>query len=58
MNYWAPSDGKTVGVKIDMPGIKEYSEAQRRTEAILKTLEYLEYGWVATSFVGGMLGWK
>nr|POF14868.1 hypothetical protein CFP56_71252 [Quercus suber] len=57
-NYWAPGDGKTVGTRIPLPKMGEYNEAQRRTQALLETLEYLEYSWVASSFVVGMLGYS
>ncbi|CAK4032662.1 hypothetical protein AC578_2332 [Lecanosticta acicola] len=55
-NYWAPKDGKTVGVRIPLPKMEQYNEAQRQTQKLLKVLEYLEYSWVAASFVNGMLG--
>lgn len=54
-NYWAPSDGKTVGVRIPLPKMQEYNVAQRQTENLLKILEWLEYSWVATAFINGML---
>lgn len=57
-NYWAPGDGKTVGTRIPLPNMEDYNEAQRRTQELLKTLEYLEYGWVGCSFVAGMLGYS
>ncbi|KAH9845261.1 hypothetical protein Tdes44962_MAKER01271 [Teratosphaeria destructans] len=57
-NYWAPGDKKSVGTRIPLPGMNDYNEAQRSTEELLQTLEYLEYGWVGNSFVAGMLGWK
>lgn len=57
-NYWAPTDGKTVGTRIPLPNLEDYNEAQRKTEDLLQTLEYLEYGWVATSFVAGMIGYS
>lgn len=54
-NYWAPSDGKTVGPRVPLPNMGDYNEAQRKTQDLLKVLEYLEYSWVAASFVNGML---
>jgi len=57
-NYWASSDGKTVGTRIPLPNMEDYNEAQRRTQDLLQTLEYLEYGWVASIFVAGMLGYS
>lgn len=56
-NYWAPGDGKTVGTRIPLPKMGSYNDAQRSTQALLQTLEYLEYSWVATSFVAGMVGY-
>ncbi|KYG41567.1 hypothetical protein M433DRAFT_75580 [Acidomyces richmondensis BFW] len=57
-NYWAPGDGKTVGTKIPLPKLEDYNEAQKQTEELLGILEYLEYGWLASSFVAGLMGWK
>lgn len=57
-SYWAPYDGKTAGPRIPLPSMEDYNEALRRTEALLDTLEHLEYGWVACSFVATMLGWR
>ncbi|EMC96197.1 hypothetical protein BAUCODRAFT_70754 [Baudoinia panamericana UAMH 10762] len=57
-NFWAPGDSKTVGTRIPLPNMEDYNEAQRRTEEVLGTLEYLEYGWVATTFIAGMLGYS
>ncbi|KAK4550671.1 hypothetical protein LTR36_000250 [Oleoguttula mirabilis] len=57
-NYWAPGDKKTVGTRIPLPNMGDYNEAQRQTEKLLQTLEYLEYSWVASSFVAGMLGYS
>lgn len=54
-NYWAPSDGKTVGVRIPLPKMQEYNVAQQQTENLLKILEWLEYSWVTTAFINGML---
>ena len=56
-NYWVPGDKQTKGTKIPLPNMEEYNEAQRRTEELLHTLEYLEYSWVASSFIAGMLGY-
>lgn len=54
-NYWAPSDGKTVGLRIPLPKLGEYNVAQKQTENLLQVLEWLEYSWVATAFINGML---
>ncbi|KAK5133354.1 hypothetical protein LTR08_007788 [Meristemomyces frigidus] len=56
-NYWVPGDEKT-GSRIPLPNMEAYNEAQRRTEDLLQTLEYLEYSWVASSFIAGMVGYK
>lgn len=54
--YWTNGESKSVGVRIPLPNMESYNEAQRRTQDLLQTLEYLEYGWVASSFIAGMLG--
>lgn len=54
-NYWAPTDGKTVGLRIPLPKMGEYNVAQKQTENLLKILEWLEYSWVTTAFINGML---
>lgn len=53
-NYWAPKDGQSAAMKIPLPNMKAYSEATEHTEDLLRTLEYLEYSWVATSFFNAM----
>lgn len=55
-NYWAPKDGKNI-TRIPLPKMEEYNEAERKTENLLKVLEYLEYSWVLTSFINGMVGY-
>ncbi|TKA82506.1 hypothetical protein B0A55_01224 [Friedmanniomyces simplex] len=55
--YWNPKDlASGGGTRIPLPNMEGYNEAQRRTDELLQTLEYLEYGWVATSFIAGLLG--
>ena len=54
--YWNPTDKDSVGTRIPLPNMEDYNEAQRRTEHMLDTLQYLEYGWAATTFFAGMLG--
>ena len=57
-NFWAPSasEGKDKGTKVPLlPGMEEYNVAVSRTEDLLKTLEYLEYSWLLTSFVTFMI---
>lgn len=53
--YWAPSDGKTVGVRVPLPNMEEYNEAERRTEDLLAILQYLEYGWVMCTLMTGLM---
>ncbi|KAK0345548.1 hypothetical protein LTR91_025353 [Friedmanniomyces endolithicus] len=54
--YWNPKDLPSGGgVRLPLPNMEGYNEAQRRTDELLQTLEYLEYGWVGTSLVAGML---
>ncbi|KXT07238.1 hypothetical protein AC578_2332 [Pseudocercospora eumusae] len=55
-NYWAPKDGKNI-TRVPLPKMEEYNEAERQTERLLEVLEYLEYSWVLTSFVDGMVGY-
>lgn len=61
-NFWAPqqdSRGKAVGPKVPLlPSMEEYNLAVQKTEDLLKVLEYLEYSWLITSFVTGMVGYK
>ena len=61
-NFWAPqqdSRGKDVGTKVPLlPSMDEYNLAVQKTEDLLKVLEYLEYSWVMSSFVVGMVGHK
>ncbi|KAK1064406.1 hypothetical protein LTR74_008731 [Friedmanniomyces endolithicus] len=54
--YWNPKDLPSGGgIRLPLPNMEGYNEAQRRTDELLQTLEYLEYGWVGTSLVAGML---
>lgn len=55
-NYWAPKDGKNI-TRIPLPKMEDYNEAERKTETLLQVLEYLEYSWVITSFINGMVGY-
>ena len=61
-NFWAPgqdSRGKDAGTKVPLlPSMAEYNLAVEKTEDLLKVLEYLEYSWLITSFVTGMVGYK
>lgn len=54
-SYWAPTDGKN-STRVPLPKMQDYNEAECRTENLLQVLEYLEYSWVLTSFVHGMIG--
>ncbi|CAJ2504159.1 Uu.00g115530.m01.CDS01 [Anthostomella pinea] len=49
--YWAGRDGKTVGVKVPLPKMEGYNEAQAKTEELLKVLGWLVMSWAATSVV-------
>ncbi|KAK5108924.1 hypothetical protein LTR62_007726 [Meristemomyces frigidus] len=53
-NYWNPNDNETVGTRIPLPNMEGYNEAQRRTEELLTTLQWLEYGWVTTTLFAGL----
>jgi hypothetical protein len=64
-NYWSPEGDKksdngkpTAGVRVPLPNMEDYNEALRKTEELLQILEYLEYSWVATSFISGMVGYS
>lgn len=52
----APRDGKTI-TRVPLPKMEDYNEAERKTENLLQVLEYLEYSWVLTSFINGMIGY-
>ncbi|KAK4505144.1 hypothetical protein PRZ48_003107 [Zasmidium cellare] len=54
-SYWAPKDGKN-STRVPLPQMGDYNEAERRTENLLRILEYLEYSWGLTSLVHGMIG--
>jgi hypothetical protein len=56
-NYWAPKDGKTVGVRVPLPNMGKYNEAQRATEQLLEVLQWVEWSWVGASLGGGMVGY-
>ena len=56
-NYWAPSDGKTVGVKVPLPNMGAYNDAQRATEKLLEVLQWIEWSWVGASLGAGMVGY-
>ncbi|EME47947.1 hypothetical protein DOTSEDRAFT_69768 [Dothistroma septosporum NZE10] len=53
--YWTPRDGKNV-TRIPLPKMGEYNVALQQTEVLLQILEFLEYSWVATAFINGMIG--
>ncbi|KAI7283623.1 hypothetical protein KC345_g2814 [Hortaea werneckii] len=55
-NYWAPSDGKTVGIKLPLPNMEGYNEAQLATQNLLQMLQWLEYSWVAGTLGEGLFG--
>ncbi|WPH04237.1 Hypothetical protein R9X50_00712600 [Acrodontium crateriforme] len=57
-NFWAPKDGKTVGMKIPLPNMGEYNKAQKATEELLQTLQWIEHSWLLTAFVSGTLGYS
>ena len=56
-NYWAPKDGKTVGVRVPLPNMGKYNEAQHATEQLLEVLQWLEWSWVGASLGAGMIGY-
>jgi hypothetical protein len=56
-NYWAPKDGKTVGVRVPLPNMGKYNDAQRATEKLLEALQWIEWSWVGASLGAGMIGY-
>jgi hypothetical protein len=56
-DYWAGKDGKTVGKRVPLPKMEDYNEAQRKTEELLKVLEWLMFSWFATSLVAVVGGY-
>jgi hypothetical protein len=55
--YWAGKDGKTVGKRVPLPKMEDYNDAQRKTEELLKVLEWLMFSWAATSLVALFKGY-
>jgi hypothetical protein len=56
--YWAGSkDGKTAGMRVPLPKMGDYNEAQKRTEELLKVLDYLMMSWLATSLAALLKGY-
>jgi hypothetical protein len=53
--YWAPRDGKSAGMRIPLPKMGDYNEATQQTEELLKTLQLLEYSWLAAAFFHAVL---
>lgn len=56
-NYWAPKDGKTVGLRVPLPNMAQYNEAERATEEVLKVLQWVEWSWVGASLGAGLIGY-
>jgi hypothetical protein len=56
-SYWAPSDGKNVGIRIPLPKAGDYNRAEQATEQLLQVLQWLEWSWVGTAFAGGVVGY-
>lgn len=56
-NYWAPKDGKTVGVRVPLPKMESYNQAQRSTEDVLRVLVWLAGTWVCTGVLGVGVGY-
>lgn len=58
-NFWTPtqdSRGKDVGAKVTLPNMEDYNLAVQKTEDLLEVLKYLEYSWLITMVVGGVVG--
>jgi hypothetical protein len=60
--FWAPTKdarGKDVGTKVPLlPSMQDYNLAVQKTEDLLAVLEYLEYSWLITSVLDGVVGWN
>lgn len=56
-NYWAPKDGKTVGVRVPLPNMGQYNEAEKATEKVLEVLQWVEWSWVGASLFAGLNGY-
>ena len=60
-NFWTStrdSRGKDIGGRVPLPNMNDYNLAVRKTEDLLKVLEYLEYSWVLTTFTAGLVGYS
>lgn len=61
-NYWTPykdRQGKNSGYKVPaLPNLEDYQLAQTKTDDLLQVLEYLEYAWLGSCVVGGMVGYN
>ena len=61
-NFWAPQKdekGKDKGKKAPpLPNLEDYNVAVTHTEKLLEGLEYLEYSWLISSFVAGIVGYS
>ncbi|GAB7365388.1 hypothetical protein MBLNU230_g6466t1 [Neophaeotheca triangularis] len=55
--YWAPQDGKNVGVRVPLPKMEAYNEAQKKTEDMLQVLQWLQWSWGVTSVAAGVVGY-
>lgn len=49
-NFWTE--------KAKVPMVDGYNEAIDKTKYLIVTLQYLEYSWVLTSLVAGVLGYR
>ncbi|KAF7846387.1 hypothetical protein BT93_L4475 [Corymbia citriodora subsp. variegata] len=48
-NFWT--------VKAKIPLVDGYNDAISKTKELMQIMEYLEYSWVATALVSGLLGY-
>ncbi|KAK9776093.1 hypothetical protein AB5N19_12072 [Seiridium cardinale] len=56
--YWTGStQGKSAGLRVPLPKMGDYNEAQKSTEELLKVLDYLMFSWLATSLVALFKGY-
>ncbi|KAH8668920.1 hypothetical protein BX600DRAFT_460962 [Xylariales sp. PMI_506] len=58
-DYWVRgSDGQTVGVRVPLPKMGEFNEAQAHTEELLKVMSALVMSWLGTSLVTLVVGYN
>jgi len=44
-------------VRVPLPNMGAYNDAQRATEKMLEVLQWIEWSWVGASLGAGMIGY-